>query len=197
MGDFAVTIESEMNIIDLTEIPIANSLVSKNIKITGARVMSKKGHLIGKVTEYFINDDNGAIIAINVDHNGGTEAVLAAEYVTTFGKDIIIVNEESEKQFVSSIEKLLNPEAIEANLEHQSEVAADTEVVVEEAKDLESLLERQIALLVGKKVTSPIFNRDDQLLIAEGTILTRDLILSVHEDGPSGMVELSMNVETI
>ena len=123
--------------------------------------------------------------------------MLAAEYVTTFGKDIIIVNEESEKQFVSSIEKLLNPEAIEANLEHQSEVAADTEVVVEEAKDLESLLERQIALLVGKKVTSPIFNRDDQLLIAEGTILTRDLILSVHEDGPSGMVELSMNVETI
>lgn len=197
VGDFAVTIENEMNVIDLTEIPIANSLVSKNIKISGARVMSKKGHLIGKVTEYYINDDNGLIIAVNVALNGDAEAVLAAEHVTTYGKDILVVNEDSEKHFVSSIDKLLVGDDQEVEQEIASSAVQDSEELDEENLDLESLVERQISLLVGKRVTENIYNKEDQLIVEEGTILTRELILAVHQDSPSGMVELSMNVETM
>lgn len=194
VGDFAVTIESETNIIDLTEIPIANTLVTKNIKVNGARIMSKKGQLLGKVTEYYVNEDNGSIIALQLVVSENKEVVLASEYVLTFGKDILIVNEDSEVHFLADIDELFNGKPTEV-----TEVETATEEVAVEKEEEENVsqafLERQITLLEGKKVTSDIYNKAGEKLVEQGTELTKELILAVHNDGPSGMVELSMNVE--
>ncbi|OIJ10287.1 photosystem reaction center subunit H [Anaerobacillus arseniciselenatis] len=197
VGDFAVTIESETNIIDLTEIPIANTLVTKNIKINGARIMSKKGQLLGKVDEYFINEDNGSIIALQLNVAKDEEVVLASEHVHTFGKDILIVNEDANEYFLNNIEELFNGKKIEEEkIPSVEDATEEVAVEKEEEEDIsQAFLERQITLLEGKKVTSDIYNKSGELLIKNGTELTKDLILAVHNDGPSGMVELSMNVE--
>lgn len=198
VGDFAVTIESETNIIDLTEIPIANTLVTKNIKISGARIMSKKGHLLGKVDEYLVNEDNGSIIALQLVVANDEEVVLASEHVHTFGKDILIVNEDANENFFSNIDELFNGKQIEEEVITSSVENVTEEVAVqkEEEEDIsQAFLERQITLLEGKKVTADIYNKAGELLIENGTELTKELILTVHNDGPSGMVELSMNVE--
>lgn len=205
IGDFAVTIESETNIIDLTEIPNANTLVTKNIKVNGARILSKKGQLIGKVAEYYVNEDNGSIIALDLIVNENEEVALASEHVLTFGKDILIVNEGAPGNFFTNVEELFNGKPT-ADLQEEVPVAATTdtgEVVVEKEVEAEpeeqdisqAFLGRQITLLEGKKVTSDIFNKAGEKLVEKGTELTKELILSVHNDGPSGMVELSMNVE--
>lgn len=205
VGDYAVTIESEMNIIDLTEIPIANTLVTKNIKITNARVMSKKGQLLGKITEYFVNEDNGAVIGLELVCNN-TEVILGSEHVHTYAKDILIVNEDADKHFLSQPEELINGQVtkvaaedtvVEELVEEVASVQEEASPSMSEKDELsQAFLDRQIALLEGKVVTTDIFNKAGELLVAKGTELTKDLILAVNNDGPSGMVELSMSVET-
>lgn len=214
VGDYAVTIESEMNIIDLTEIPIANTLVTKNIKIIGARVMSKKGQLLGKVTEYFVNEDNGSVIGLQLA-NQDSEVILAATYVYTFAKDILIVNEDADQNFYTQPEELLTGQAadltkqdeielIEAVTEQEqkqeqetvAEILPEIQNTKEKADLTQELLDRQIALLEGKKVTSDIYNKSGQIVVEKGTSLTKEMILAVNSDGPASMVELSMNVET-
>ncbi len=222
VGDYAVTIESEMNIIDLTEIPIANTLVTKNIKIIGARVMSKKGQLLGKVTEYFVNEDNGSVVGLQLA-NQDSEVILAATYVYTFAKDILIVNEDADQNFYTQPEELLTGQAaastkqdeielIEAVTEQEQEqkqeqeqetvaeilpeVLPEIQYTKEKADLTQELLDRQIALLAGKKVMSDIYNKSGQIVVEKGTSLTKEMILAVNSDGPASMVELSMNVET-
>ncbi len=185
VGDYALTVESEMNIIDLTEIPIANQLVAKNIKIIGAKIMTKKGQLLGQVTELYVNEDNGSIVALELSFTN-EHVFLASNHVLTYGKDILIVEENAQGHFETSIEGIIKEEA--AVLDDAPEVQAEEDLS-------QSFLERQIALLDGKKVTEDIFSKNGELLVQAGTILTKDMIIAVHNEGPSGMVALSMNVE--
>lgn len=204
VGDYALTVESEMNIIDLTEIPIANTLVTKNIKIIGARIMSKKGQLLGQVVEYHVNDDNGTILGLELTYKDET-VLLSREYVHTYGKDILIVNEDAEQHFLSNAEELskrkvaaaLTEEGDDSSLEMEKETFINGNSLSQVNKEdlSKAFLDRQIALLEGKVVTSDIHSKSGELLVNKGTKLTKDLILAVNSDGPSGMVELSMNVE--
>src|SRR5690606_24800199 len=109
IGEYAVTIESDSSVIDLNEIPIANSLVNKKIKITNSKVMTRKGHLLGEVLEYYVDDETGNLLGtlLNVS---GNEVALASESVLTYGKDIIIVEEDASSKFLDSVESLENPQ---------------------------------------------------------------------------------------
>ncbi|RXI98418.1 photosystem reaction center subunit H [Anaerobacillus alkaliphilus] len=188
VGDYALTVESEMNIIDLTEIPIANQLVTKNIKVIGARMMTKKGQLLGQVTELYVNDDNGSIVSLELSYNN-EHVFLSSNQVLTFGKDILIVNEDADQYFMASVDE------IHTGSQRNEEVEFTPELEGEEEDLSQTFLERQISLLEGKKVTEDIYSKNGDLLIKEGTVLTKDVIMAVHNDGPSGMVSLSMNVE--
>ena len=63
VGDFAVTIESADAIRDLHEVEGARDLILKNYKVTGTRVLSRKGQLLGAVNEYYVDPDTGEISA--------------------------------------------------------------------------------------------------------------------------------------
>ena len=105
IGEYAVTVESENAVIDLNEIPIANQLVNKKIKITETKVMTRKGELIGEVQEYFVEDETGQILGMELKVDEKI-VYLASDSVVTFGKDIIIVNEDAASRFLSSPEEL-------------------------------------------------------------------------------------------
>ncbi|WP_102345393.1 PRC-barrel domain-containing protein [Bacillus sp. Marseille-P3661] len=223
IGEYAVTVESENAIIDLNEIPIANQLLNKKIKINGTKVMTRKGQLIGEVSEFYIDEDNGNILGAMLKLSN-SEVALPSECVLTYGKDIIIVKEDAQSSFLSSIEDLghepssVIDEVIPSNrlneLEDSSHMTASAiESILDEVKE-ESILDtdvkadrpntstevqaikaKQIELLMGKTVTKDIYDKSGVLLVANGTVLSEEEIIRVQEEGPSVVVELSMNVD--
>jgi uncharacterized protein YrrD len=216
IGEFAVTVESDSAIIDLTEIPIANQLVNKQIRIKNTKAMTRKGQLLGEVTEFFVDEETGEILGIELNVNS-RQAVLSSEFVLTYGKDIIIVNETAPSSLLDEAAMLVQkkeqldeglttistnaleeePATTSVDIEHR-EWLSDMEKVEEETEDSEAfqaLREKQIELLKGKQVTKDILDRNGNVLIEAGTVLTVEHIAKAQEAGPSVIVELSMNVD--
>jgi uncharacterized protein YrrD len=207
VGEFAVTIDSDSAIIDLNEIPIANQLVNKKIKILNTRVMTRKGELIGEINEFYVDENNGLILGMALKASD-SEVALPAEFVLTYGKDIIIVKEEATNHFLSSTNELDPTEKkIEAaNLENTADPISEFLPEVEEQAnasaaatveddELAALKRKQIDILKGKKLTKTIYSTNGQVLLEAGIVLTPEDITKAQEDSPSTVVELSMNVE--
>lgn len=211
IGEYAVTIESEGSVIDLNEIPIANSLVNKKIKITNTKVMTRKGQLLGEVLEYYVDDETGNLLGtlLNVS---GSEVALASDSVLTYGKDIIIVEEDASSKFLDSVEYLENPILESTQDETNEEIiekvlpATSTEeqspfdeinasIDQHEETEAKALRLKQVDLLYGKVVKKDILDNEGNVLIPAGTHLSVDDIIKAQDLGPSVFVELSMNVE--
>lgn len=200
IGEFAVTIEGDNAVIDLNEIPIANQLVNKKIKLKNTRVMTRKGELIGEINEYFIDEETGQILGMDLK-TSNQDVAISAEFVLTYGKDIIIVKEEASNNFLGNI--------FDLDINGAKPVVSDTEVktvnekrrtgaatVVESQNDeLAALKRKQIDLLDGKVVTKAIYDTKGQVLFEAGTKLTPADITKAQDDSPGTVVELSMNVE--
>ncbi|WP_071395925.1 PRC-barrel domain-containing protein [Bacillus tuaregi] len=201
IGEFAVTIEGSHAVIDLNEIPIANQLVNKKIKLKNTRVMTRKGELLGEISEYFIDDESGQILGLELK-TSNKDLALSSEYVLTYGKDIIIVKEEAAKNFLENILEVgqngEKPSIIEEPqpavvVNKQSEPTASKEE--SQNDELVALKRKQIDLLKGKMVTKTIYDSKGQVLFEAGTKLTPADITKAQDDSPGTVVEVSMNVE--
>ncbi|MGE7601029.1 PRC-barrel domain-containing protein [Peribacillus sp. NPDC097675] len=184
IGEYALTIETENSVIDLNEIPIANQLVNKKIKITDAKVMTRKGELLGSVREYFTDEENGQVIGMQVKV-GDHEVILPSETVLTYGKDILIVTEDASSRFLEQAEQLLGEHVTEA------EVAAGEEAPNGETE----LRNKQIELLQGKRLLNHVRDLNGNILFSEGHVLSKEDIVKAQSASPSVLVGLSMNVE--
>ncbi|NRD76007.1 PRC-barrel domain-containing protein [Bacillus sp. BRMEA1] len=184
IGEYAVTIEAESAVIDLNEIPVANQLVNKKIKITNTKVMTRKGELLGEVQEYFIDQETGHILGMLLKV-ANHQVVLSADMVVTFGKDIIIVKEDASSYYLDSVEMLENNTASDSTVE-EIDVAN---------QDLQELKSKQIELLKGKTLVRDVLDQNGHILFPKGMILTAPDIIKAQQEGPEVLVELSMNVE--
>lgn len=184
IGEYAVTVENENAVIDLNEIPIANQLVNKKIKINDTRVMTRKGQMIGNIQEFYVDDETGAIVSLELQSKDNTY-FLATEHVLTFGKDILIVNEDAVEYFKDSFDQLSDPEPV-----FEEKVEA-----LPQQHGLETIKSKQTELLEGKSVTEDIYNLEGDLLIAKGSSLSESDIKAAQEAGPSVFVDLTMNIK--
>ncbi|MDF2945532.1 MAG: hypothetical protein K0S51_211 [Bacillales bacterium] len=195
IGEYALTVESESVIIDLNEIPIANQLVNKKIRIINSKVMTRKGQLLGDIKEYFIDEESGNILGVYMNMNG-KELTLKSENVITFGKDIVIVNEEASVSFLSNPLELVEAEETVAKTTVSPKVE---EVIfpnnVLENDEIKALKDKQVELLVGKTLSKDIYTTNGQVLFPEGTVLTEEDIFRAQEIGSNLIIEISMNVE--
>lgn len=178
VGEFAVMIEDSTSIFDLTEIPIANELVQKKINVIGAKLVDRKGQLVGETTEFFINEDTGAILGIELSLRS-KKVILSAEELITYGRDLIVIKEEASLNFLDKAELLLG----------EIETTADVE-----APELSEFQEKQLTLLTGRTTTKDIFGRNGELLFPNGTTLKKEDVRKAQEKGPAVLAELSMNV---
>lgn len=192
IGEYAVTVDSESAVIDLNEIPIANQLVNKKIRITNTKVMTRKGELIGEAVEYFVDQDTGHILGMQLKLSE-KEVALSSDQVVTYGKDIIIVQEDVSAHFLDSVQELVGK--IEMATEANDLVDELSSILPSEDEEVNALKEKQIELLSGKRLTKSVLDKNGNILFLEGTILAREQILQAQEEGPSIVVELSMNVE--
>ncbi|BDG46292.1 PRC-barrel domain-containing protein [Parageobacillus sp. KH3-4] len=205
IGEFAVTVESCHDVIDLSEIPIANQLVNKQIRVKNTKAMTRKGQLLGEVTEFFVDEETGEIIGVELDV-GDRQAVLSSQFVLTYGKDILVVSEDAPSSLLAEARLLVSAkeqddeETVEnaPQNEYVDERHSGGEMVMEEAESkeaLQALREKQMELLKGKRVTKDIVDKNGNTFIEAGTVLTEELIQKAQEEGPSVIVDISMNVE--
>ncbi|WP_226535991.1 PRC-barrel domain-containing protein [Fictibacillus halophilus] len=209
VGEFAVMIENRSSILDLTEIPIANQLVQKKLNVSGAKLIDKKGQLIGEAREYFIDETNGAIIGFEISLISNI-VVFAADQVVTYGRDLI-VNEESGLNFFQKVESIKpRQDLAEEELQQAAATKVDTsnsrklEESVEKNQDsikhksepqsIENIKEKQLKLLTGKTTIKDIYTRDGDLLFNTGTTLTAEDVQKAQEKGPAVLAELTMNL---
>ncbi|EPZ39678.1 PRC-barrel domain containing protein [Anoxybacillus ayderensis] len=188
IGEFAVTVEEERIVLDLNAIPIFNELVNEKIAIKQAKVMTRKGQLLGEATEFYMDEETGQITGIEVQI-GNESRIVRADHVITYGKDLLIVHEDAQQTFASNVDALfsLKGTQVEPIIEQVAPKKVDDE--------LDELRQKQIDMLTGKRVLKDIVDVNGQVLISKGTILTKEHIVRVQEEGPDVVIELSMNVE--
>lgn len=186
IGEYAVTVEHENAVIDLNEIPIANSLVNKKIRVADARLMTRKGQMIGEIVEFHVDDESGAIRTLEVKSKSDSY-YLDSPHVLTWGKDIVIVKEDAAEYFRETLVEM-------DDVSTPQEAVVMQEAAATQADGLKDIESRQMELLVGRQTAEDIFSLEGELLVPKGSELTRADIQSVKEAGPSVFVELTMNI---
>ncbi|HOQ00174.1 MAG TPA: PRC-barrel domain-containing protein [Acetivibrio clariflavus] len=106
IGEYAVTIENESVISYVNEISAAIELLQKNIQVTGTKLLTKKGRLIGEVGDIYVDeDDNCSIVGLEYIHEGKVKIIPRASIIS-ISKDFVVVIEEVEDSLIDKKEEL-------------------------------------------------------------------------------------------
>lgn len=109
VGEYALTIEHEDVMKDISKTPSAIELMQKNIQVKDTKVLTKKGRLIGKIGDFYVDDDNKCFITgleFIGDKGDGATRIIPRAHVITFGKNLIVVTEEVENVLMDSMNEL-------------------------------------------------------------------------------------------
>lgn len=97
IGEYALTIETPDDISDIVKIPTAIELLQKNITVTGIRVLTRKGSLLGETGDIYIDEDNFYNITgvefIPSDSSTCT-GIIPRSSIITFGKNLLVVQDD-------------------------------------------------------------------------------------------------------
>ncbi|MEN2774689.1 PRC-barrel domain-containing protein [Acetivibrio clariflavus] len=108
IGEYAVTIENESVISYVSEIPAAIELLQKNIQVTGTKLLTKKGRLIGEVGDIYVDeDDNCSIVGLEYIYDGKVK-IIPRTSIISISKDFVVVIEEVEESLIDKKEELEN-----------------------------------------------------------------------------------------
>ena len=208
VGEYAVTVQSLSSITDLDDEPDVNGLLEKNVRVKGTKVLTKKGKLIGSVSEYLIDDSNEGKIAacevVPVD-GGASSGMISADQIITFGKDVLIVGEEavpvppeggpgvSTEVAAASAQSGVNSNPQQAKKEDDAGRATtiDRQEQSQAAKLFE---EKQRQYLLGRKLSKRLENESGELIAEDGELITEDILNKAKDAGK--FTELSMNTKS-
>jgi len=201
IGKDAVVIESDNIVKELNEEPASIKLIERGIKLIGNRVLTKKGLIIGKISEYYINIETGQITGCElIDNDNTSKGIIPTSVTLTFGKDALVVrnevdnhllgniNEYSEEQhLVSPLTKQVTDDVIEERpsrpiddednmidaLQKSKESINDTSNHVEPVNLFE---QRQREYLLGRVVKNNIRDMDGNIIIKQDEVITKEII---------------------
>lgn len=183
LGDYAVTIDSENAVIDLSDIPIANELLSKNIQIKGTRIISRKGHHLGQIVEYYFDPESGKILGCILD-KPEAPLVLPEAAVITFGKEITVISDEGDQPLVSDEVFRHASDGIEPGAAEEAAVTLEPSPSVADELDLEEL--------IGKTLSANFYGPAGELIAAEGDVITALLVNQAKALGSNKALELTL-----
>ena len=80
--------------------------MQKNIQVTGTKLLTKKGRLIGEVGDIYVDeDDNCSIVGLEYIHEGKVKIIPRASIIS-ISKDFVVVIEEVEDSLIDKKEEL-------------------------------------------------------------------------------------------
>jgi uncharacterized protein YrrD len=183
IGDHAVTTESQSNITSIADAARANDLLQRNVELKNSRLLTDKGDIIGKVNEYELDENSGAITRLYYERaEGAGVEELDAEQVLTYGADVVVV------KYLS-----VTPEDAGSPVKDAVEASSPSPAAAGEPDGAALFKKRQREYLTGKKAIRDLRGSDGQIIIAEGTIITEALIDLVEQQ--DRFVELSQIVK--
>ncbi|TCP55605.1 uncharacterized protein YrrD [Tumebacillus sp. BK434] len=186
VGDFAVTVESPASIQELAQIEGARELVLRGYGVIGTRVLSRKGQLLGTVDEYYVEVETGDITACSFVEQGNPSAVkyFRRANIMTFGRDVIVIRDEAE--ITSTLEEQATAPAA-LTLVADADVAAETAATAESPAPPAAVP----SYLAGKVLSGDLVTDTGELLAAQGTEITDELIETVKAAGPTLFMKLN------
>ncbi len=103
IGTDALTIDQSSNVQKPVNLPEILKLIKERANPIGARVISENGTVVGLVDEYYIDEDTGKIVSLEISGKFleslfKGKALLSAENVRTMGVHAIVVKNGAEAQ---------------------------------------------------------------------------------------------------
>lgn len=211
IGEYAVTIEDSSAVASISTAPEFEKLLAADIKVIGTKILTKSGRIHGKVTEILI-DDAGQITACEIEDVAGQPAEISAQRILTYGKDVLIIKENTDEQAPLAAATVAQPIAEPAPAAVPEPVAAPvsipaaTEATVEvsaapaapaAANEAGSEAARKFddkhrKYLLGKKANRRIETDNGMVIIEQGGEITEEVLQKAKLAGK--FVELSMSI---
>lgn len=147
IGEYALTIQQPDDISDIVKIPAAIELMQKNITVSGTRVLTKKGSLLGEAGDIYFDDESYNITGVEFVPATSTtpSGIIPRSSIITFGKNLLVVQDdfvEKLTQSPSAIEEVPGDQKKNSNLitdipveQEEAEILETITVPVEELKD--------------------------------------------------------------
>ncbi len=167
IGEYAVTVESENLLLPLETADEAKNLLNRNVNLKGSRVMTNKGNLIGVVSEYEIDENNGQLYSVEFKSSqvdDRVDNILAAD-VLTYGAEIIVVREKSDQ--IGAQKEATSPIGLPSS-ENTSPTKAESDGAA-------LYKEKQRTHLLGKKLTQDI-GSSEGILFKAGQEITEEIL---------------------
>ncbi|MHB8062923.1 MAG: PRC-barrel domain-containing protein [Ruminiclostridium sp.] len=201
IGEYALTIENEDAINDISKIPAAIDLLQKNIQVKGTKALTKKGRLIGEIGDFFVNEeDNCSILGLEfiADITQKNIRFIPRASIVTFGKNLVVVNDDVESTLLNSAAQLFaSNENLDSEKKNSEDVLIDQNNTISEENGIPSgavsdMMEmKHREYLNGKKATKTIYNGDGSVLIEENTLIDDTIFDIAKYNGK--VIELVMN----
>ncbi len=200
IGEYALTIENEDAINDISKIPAAIDLLQKNIQVKGTKVLTKKGRLIGEIGDIYVNeDDNCTIIGLEfiADITQKNVRIIPRDSIITFGKNLVVVKDDVEATLLNSAAQITNSvEQLETekknsehNLNQTNNNVSEEEIASGAVSDMMEMKHKEY--LNGKTATKTIYDEDGSVLIEENTLIDDEIFEIAKAYGK--VIELVMN----
>ncbi len=201
IGEYALTIENEDAINDISKIPAAIDLLQKNIQVKGTKVLTKKGRLLGEIGDIYIDEeDNCNIIGLEyiADITQKSIRIIPRDSIITFGKNLVVVKEDVESRLLDRAVDLASEEAGESEKKNSevptlsdiiNSTPAEDEIQPGAVSDMMELKHREY--LNGKVATKAIFDNEGNTLIEENTVID-DVVFDIAKTNGK-VIELVMN----
>lgn len=192
IGEYAVTTEKSANASAVGLEDPVTKLLDFGVDVKESQVITKRGQMVGRIKDYYIDEETGKIVGYELVPNN-SEAVaglIPAAAVITLGKSMTVVEDNVE----SALLKELNGQPLTARLEPSAQDAAPKapEPVEETKSEALRLFEaRQRQYLLGRIVSKTIIDDQGNVIVAEGTVVTEEIIDRVTAAGR--YLELTMN----
>ncbi|MBP2642234.1 MAG: PRC-barrel domain protein [Firmicutes bacterium] len=203
IGENALTTESSTHIITIQNAPELEKLLEADVKVIGAKVLTKNGRYQGKVSEIEM-DETGRIVSCEIENGTEAKSVVEGEQVITFGKEVMIIADDDAAQIRHAA-----PSPSPASQPHPVAAAAATAEPVQPAKadaveppkpaqepaaeDLSKKFDdKQRKYLLGKKATRKIETDNGVLIVEQNGEITEEVIQKAKLAGK--FVELSMSI---
>ncbi|WP_312423049.1 PRC-barrel domain-containing protein [Anaerospora hongkongensis] len=208
IGEYAVTIEDSSAVASISTAPEFEKLLAADIKVIGTKILTKSGRIHGKVTEILI-DDAGQITACEIEDVAGQPAEISAQRILTYGKDVLIIKENTDEQAPLAaatvaqpiaepapvavpepvVAPVSTPAATEAPVEVPAATAAPNEASSEAARKFD---DKHRKYLLGKKANRRIETDNGMVIIEQGGEITEEVLQKAKLAGK--FVELSMSI---
>lgn len=208
IGEYAVTIEDSSAVASISTAPEFEKLLAADIKVIGTKILTKSGRIHGKVTEILI-DDAGQITACEIEDVAGQPAEISAQRILTYGKDVLIIKENTDEQAPLAaatvaqpiaepapvavpepvVAPVSPPAATEAPVEVPAAPAAPNEASSEAARKFD---DKHRKYLLGKKANRRIETDNGMVIIEQGGEITEEVLQKAKLAGK--FVELSMSI---